>query len=360
MGMREDVIAHSHTGTADKPQWLVERLEWFRRLQFGIILHWGIYSFWDCCESWPLVPEDDWSRRDEIRCWVERDRDLDRFQRDYWNLIEQFNPVAFDPDAWVAAFVEAGARYVCFTTKHHDGFCMWDTATTDFKVTAPRCPFHTHPNADVTRRLFDACRKAGLAISLYFSKPDWHCQYYWAPEPRPMSRRANTLDRPELWEKFVAYTHEQIRELMTDYGPIDILWLDGGWVRGAEDIRMEEMVAMARQLQPGLIVANRTVGEFEDFVTPEREIPEEGIPEAWEACLPLAPDWKYVEGQARKSAAEVFAEIETTNRRGGNFLLGIGPKYDGTIIPEDLAILTELGRLRQNKGEPATSATPTS
>jgi len=344
--MRQDVIAHSTLSTSDQPEWLQERLRWFQSLRLGIILHWGIYAFWDCCESWPLSPEDDWARNPNMKCWRERDYDLARFQRDYWDLASSFNPVGFDPDEWVASFVAAGAKYVCFTTKHHDGFCMWDTKTTDYKITGSICPFHTNPRADVTRHLFDACRRAGLAVSVYFSKADWHCPYYWSPSSPVIGRHANTSDDPEVWEKFVQYTHAQIRELMTDYGKIDILWLDAGWVRDGEDIRMAEMVAMARSLQPGLIVANRTVGDFEDFVTPEREIPEEGLGTPWEACLPLAPDWKYTEGQVRKSAELVAEEIRVTNARGGNFLLGIGPKYDGTITEEDQAILREIGRIR--------------
>lgn len=346
--MREDVIAHSASSTTQKPEWLQERLRWFKSLEFGIILHWGVYSFWDCCESWPLVPDCDWSRRDEIKCWTERNKDLDLFQRDYKNLHKQFNPILFDPDQWANLFVQAGAKYICFTTKHHDGFCMWDTQTTDYKITGADCPFHTNPKADVTKALFDSCRKAGLAVSVYFSKADWDCPNYWSPEPRPMSQAANTTDDAEKWEKFVRFTHEQIRELMTSYGKIDILWLDAGWVKGKEDIRMAEMIAMARELQPGLIVANRTVGdEFEDFVTPEREIPDEALPEVWEACLPLGPDWKYVEGQPLKSAKEVVEEINITNSRGGNFLLGIGPKYDGSIPERDQRILLEIGQLRR-------------
>lgn len=352
--MRQDVVGHSGGSACEKPDWLEDRLAWFRSLQFGIILHWGPYSQWDCCESWPLVPEDAWSRREELKCWTDRGMDLARFQTDYWNLPRTFNPIGFDPKAWVDSFVAAGAKYVCFTTKHHDGFCMWDTATTDYKITGDICPFHTDPRADVTRQVFDACREAGLAVSVYFSKPDWHSPYYWAADPKPTSRRANTVDKPEVWEKFVQFTHAQIRELMTNYGPVDILWLDGGWVRGKEDIRMAEMVGMARELQPGLIVVNRSVGdEFEDFVTPERELPDEALPGTWEACLPLCPDWKYVAGQNGKSAAEVFAEIRFANQRGGNFLLGIGPKPDGTLRDEDVATLRELGRLRRVLSHPA-------
>jgi len=324
--MRDDVIAHSKLAKSDKPEWLIRRLEWFKSLEFGIILHWGLYAFWDCCESWPLVPEDLWARPDGMRCWDEREHDIDRFQQQ--------------------CFADSGAKYVCFTTKHHDGFCLWDTDTTDYKITGPRCPFHTDPRADVTKLLFDALRKAGLGVSVYFSKADWHCPYYWAPEPKPSGRGANTLDQPEVWEKFVQYTYAQIRELLTNYGPIDILWLDAGWVRDREDIRMSEIVEMGRQLQPGLLVANRTVGDFEDFVTPEREIPDESLPDAWEACLPLGPDWKYTEGQPKKTAVQVIEELTLTNQRGGNFLLGIGPKFDGTIPEEDRQILKEIGRLR--------------
>lgn len=338
--MRADIVAHTGSSLAEKPQWLQDRLAWFRGLKFGIILHWGPYSQWDCCESWALVPEDDWSRRDEIRCWTERDKDLARFQRDYWDLPRTFNPVNFDPQEWVDAIVASGAKYVCFTTKHHDGFCMWDTATTDYKITGEISPYRV----DVTKRFFDAARAMGLAISVYFSKPDWHCPDYWNPAKNPTHRGANTLDDPEAWERFVRYTHEQIRELMTNYGPVDILWLDGGWVKGKEDIRMAEMVAMARELQPGLIVVNRAVGdEFEDFVTPERELPDEALPSTWEACLPLCPDWKFVEGQIPRTAEEIVKEIRYANERGGNFLLGIGPRPDGRFDPAQEAVLREIG-----------------
>jgi alpha-L-fucosidase len=348
--MRQDVLTYSSGSTAEQPEWLAKRLLWFQSLKFGIILHWGIYAFWDCCESWPLVPEDDWARPSGMKCWDERGHDLEAFQCDYWNLIERFNPVNFDADAWAATFVEAGAKYVCFTTKHHDGFCLWDTQTTDYKITGERCPFHADPRSDVTKLLFEACRKVGLGISVYFSKADWHCPYYWALDPKPYSRQANTVSDPEVWEKFVQYTHTQIRELLTQYGPVDILWLDAGWVRDGEDIRMAEIVKMGRELQPGLLVANRTVGDFEDFVTPEREIPE-GVDVPWEACLPLNPDWKFTEGQKGKSAKEVFDELVTTNSRGGNFLLGIGPKPDGTLPAEAIQKLREIGRMRSSLGD---------
>lgn len=344
--MRDDVIAHSHS-LSSKPEWLQKRLEWFQSMKFGIILHWGPYAQWDCCESWPISPLDDWARNERLKCWTDRDMDMDRFQRDYWDLNKTFDPRGFDPDAWAEAFASSGAKYVCFTTKHHDGFCMWDTATTDYKITGADCPFHTSEQADVTKHLFEACRKQGLAVSVYYSKADWHCPYYWT-DPAGRSRHANTVDDPEMWEKFVQYTHDQIRELMTNYGKIDILWLDAGWVMNKEDIRMDELATMARELQPGLIIANRTVGDaYEDFVTPEREIPEEGLGVPWEACLPLGNDWKFVNGDPYKSGERVYEELVEINGKGGNFLLGIGPKPDGTLPDEAVEVLKYLGERLQ-------------
>lgn len=143
---------------------------------------------------------------------------------------------------------------------------MFDTKTTDYKITDPACPFHTHPHADVVGSLYDAFRKEGLAISTYFSKPDWHCDYYWykAFGNSPTSNvNYDIKEHPELWEKFVEYTHTQITELCTNYGEIDVLWLDGGWVNPhskGQDIRLNELIPKLRQIHPHLIVCDRTIG----------------------------------------------------------------------------------------------------
>ena len=171
-GSRRDVYRHSDgrsAGDDGRPDWLVDRLEWFQDLKLGVFFHWGPYCRWDCCESWPLVPEDEWARPDTLRCWNDRGRDLERFQRDYRALNETFDPADFDPTVWAAASKDAGFKYVNFTTKHHDGFCMWDTRTTDYRVTHPSCPHHRHPRADIVRHVFDAFRSEGLAVSCYFS-----------------------------------------------------------------------------------------------------------------------------------------------------------------------------------------------
>ena len=345
MSQRHDVIAYSDPARKGKPEWLRQRLEWFQNQKFGLILHWGPYALWDCCESWPLSPGDGWARNDGMECWTSRGKDLARFQRDYWALNTEFNPVKYNPTIWADLAAQAGIRYVAMTTKHHDGFCMWDTATTDYKITGPDCPFHSDPRADVFKGLCDAFQSRGMAISAYFSKADWHSPNYWSPEYPVAGRQANTSGKPE-WTEFVEYTHSQIRELMTGYGKIDILWLDAGWVKAErdEEIDMAGMVAMARELQPGMIVANRTVGdEFEDFITPEHEIPEQPLSEPWESCLCMAQNWKFHPRDVYRPTAEILRMLIEIVSKGGNFLIGIGPTPEGEFPPQAVSRLKEIG-----------------
>jgi alpha-L-fucosidase len=356
---RGDIISHTGAGAlaaaGARPAWLRERLERFMDLRFGLFLHWGPYCQWDCCESWPLVPADSWARPDTLRCWNERGRDLARFTRDYWALNRTFNPVAFAPDAWAALARAAGMRYVAFTTKHHDGFCLFDTATTDYRVTHPDCPFHTHPRADIVREVFAACRRADLAISCYFSKSDWHSPFYWAPDRPIVDRNPNydTAAEPARWARFVEFVHRQVLELMTGYGRLDVLWLDGGQVRPPrQDIQMPRLAALARAHQPGLLIADRTVGgAYEDFVTPEQEIPEAPLGVPWESCMTLGHHWKYVPGDTYKPAARVVHMLVETAAKGGNLLLGIGPDPRGEIPAEAVARLHEVGAWLAVNGE---------
>ena len=251
---------------------LLERLEWFQDQKLGLMMHWGPYSQLGLVESWALSDEDgDWSRNDID--WID---DMERFKQEYFDLNRTFNPIRFQPELWAKAAADGGFKYLTFTTKHHDGFCMWDTHTTNYRITGPDCPFHMHRYADICRVLFDAFRAEGLAISAYFSKADWHTPYYWAPGMERGSRmwRGPSYDPkqyPWLWEQFVQFTHAQIMELMTRYGRIDMLWLDAGWVnaRRNQDIRLGEVVEKARQIQPWLLTADRTVGgPYENLITP--------------------------------------------------------------------------------------------
>jgi len=355
---RADIIDHSDAAdlaSSGRPAWLHDRLEWFMDQRFGCIIHWGPCSQWDCIESWPLVPADTWARPDTLKEWIERGKDLERFSRDYRALNRTFNPVDFDPDAWASLVKDAGMRYVALTTKHHDGFCMFDTATTDYRITHPDCPFHTNPRANIVKEAFAAFRRQSLAISCYFSKSDWTSPWYWSPDFPIKDRHPNyyTLADPERWDKFVSFVHQQIEELMTGYGPIDVLWLDGGQVRPPkQDIRMAEIAARARRHQPGLIIADRTVGgDYEDFITPEQQIPDEPLAVPWESCITLGRSWKYVSTDTAKSTPEVIRMLAETAAKGGNLLLGIGPDPLGRIPDSVAGRLAEIGQWMRANGE---------
>jgi len=355
---RIDIMAHSNAedvATAACPDWLQQRLSWFQDLRFGMIIHWGIYSQWGCIESWPLVAEDTWARPDDLPAWVERGRDLERFRRDYRALNRTFNPMRFDPDTWAAAAQYAGMKYVAFTTKHHDGFCLFDTRTTDYRITGPECPFHAHPRANAAKEVFDTFRARGFAVSCYFSKSDWHHPAYWDPALPAPDRNPNydTLAQPEKWAQFAEFVYRQIEELMTGYGPIDVLWLDGGQVRPPrQDIHMERIAAMARRRQPGLIIADRTVGgEFENILTPEQEIPEAPLGHPWESCLTMGQSWSYKPGDRYKPARALIHMLADIAAKDGNFLLNVGPTPEGEIPPEQLARLRAIGDWMAVNGE---------
>jgi alpha-L-fucosidase len=345
---REDVISYSLPNAdiaANRPDWLKKRLQWFQDLKFGMILHWAPYSLWDCCESWPLVEDDTWARSGPE--WEARKDDFKQFQKDYWNLNHDFNPTEFDPGAWADAAKAAGMKYVVFTTKHHDGFCMFDTKTTDYRITHPDCPFHSHEKANITRHVFDAFRERGLAIGCYFSKSDWRCPHYWSPDRAAKNRNCNydPAQEPELWEKFKTFTYAQIEELMTEYGTIDILWLDGGQVRPPkQDIDMDKLVSMARRHQPGLIVVDRASGgAHEDVITPEHEIPDHPLGQTWESCTVIANHWKHHSENESKPLIDLVRMLVDIVCRDGNLLLGVGPTPQGTFTEDVLERLLEIG-----------------
>lgn len=345
---RPDIIKAESTDTAfAQPEWLAERLKWFSSLKFGLFMHWGPYCQWGCIESWPLVEADTWARPEDLACWVERDRDLERFRRDYWALNRTFNPTQFHPEHWAEMARYAGMKYVAFTTKHHDGFSMFDTRQTDYRVTHPDCPFSSNPRANIAREVFDAFRAQDFAVSCYFSKSDWHHPSYWDPTRHAPDRNPNydTLAEPERWEKFVHFVYNQIEELMSEYGPMACLWLDGGQVRPPhQDIRMAEIAAMARRHQPGLIVADRTVGgAYENLLTPEQEIPAEPPASAWESCLTMGDSWAYKPGDRYKSTRRLLEMLLDIIAKGGNLLLNVGPDPAGLFPPEAVERLGQIG-----------------
>ncbi len=281
--------------------------------------------------------------------------DLERFRLDYRALNKTFNPIDFDPAAWADVAASAGMKYVCFTTKHHDGFCMFDTRTTDYRITHPDCPFHADSRANVAAHVFQAFRERDLAISCYFSKPDWSSPHYWSPGAPAPDRNPNydTVAEPGKWAEFVEFVHAQVRELMTGYGEIDVLWLDGGWVRPPQqDINMAAMAAMARELQPRLIVADRTVGgPYEDILTPEQEVPEAPLGRAWESCLTMGNGWAFRPDDEYKSTRRLLHLLIDIVAKGGNLLLNVGPSPQGTLPEEAVVRLHEMGEWMAINGE---------
>jgi alpha-L-fucosidase len=324
---------------------VLKKLEWFQDQKFGLLLHWGPYSQWGIVESWSLCPEDEpWCARKGQHA-----EDYQEYRKAYENLQKTFNPVKFDPEGWAAAAAAAGMRYVVFTTKHHDGFCMFDTRQTDYRITSHSCPFSTDPRANIAFGVFSAFRQKGFGIGAYFSKPDWHSPDYWWPYFPPKDRNVNyAVDKyPQRWRSFREYTFRQIEELMTRFGRMDILWLDGGWVNPGnkgQDIDIPGIAAMARTHQPGLIVVDRAVpGRFENYRTPEQEIPETPPDYVWETCMTMATSWSYVPNDTYKPAGRLIELLVDIVAKGGNFLLNIGPAPDGTLPPAALNRLAEIG-----------------
>ncbi len=332
-----------------------DRLDKFQDWKLGFMMHWGIYSQWGCIESWPLVEADPWARPDDLAAWTQRGKNFEQFSRDYVALNKTFNPQKFDPTKWVAAAKDAGMKYVVFTTKHHDGFCMFDTQQTDYRTTAGACPFHTNPKADVVKEVFNTFRAEGFGIGAYYSKSDWHHPGYWAPDWPHKDRNVNydTRKYPEKWASFVSFTHNIVRELMTNYGPVDILWLDGGQVRPPQqDIDMPKLAAMARRHQPGLLVVDRTVGgRYENYRTPEQEVPEQAMPYVWETCMTMATQWSYKPDDKYKSTRQLIHLLVNIVAKGGNFLVNVGPNADGELPAPALERMKEIGQWMRINGE---------
>jgi alpha-L-fucosidase len=344
-----------YVAESDPP--VLQKLDAWQDWKFGLMMHWGAYSIWGIVESWSLCSEPEWTRHGPYA------HDYVEYKRQYELLPQQFNPVKFDPDKWAKAAKAAGMKYVVFTTKHHDGFCMFDSRYTDYKITDSKVPFHTHPKANVAKEIFASFRKEGFGIGAYFSKPDWHHPDYWASEWATPDRNVNynTRKYPERWQRFADFTYNQIEELMTSCGSIDILWLDGGWVRPFpseeaereaakhrlwnQDINMERIARMARNNQPGLLVVDRTVGgPYENYLTPEQSIPDRPLSYPWETCMTMASSWSYTPGDRYKPTRRIIHMLADIVSKGGNYLLNIGPGPDGDFDTTAYRRLTEIGQ----------------
>lgn len=334
---------------------VLQQLEWFKDQKLALMMHWGPYSQAGLVESWALSDQDaEWSRH-QIDWGVSNKE----FKQQYWDLNKTFNPIRFNPEEWADLAADCGFKYLIFTTKHHDGFCMWDSKYSDYKITAEDCPFHTNRRADICGHVFEAFRSRGMGISAYFSKADWHIPSYWAPDQQRGSftwrgPSYKPSENPELWEEFVTFTHNQIKELTTEYGKIDILWFDAGWVceKAGQDIRLGELIDEVRKYQPWILSADRTVGgPYENYVTPEQCIPAKPLSIPWESCITMGTSFSFNYEDTYKSPKELVHMLINVVAKGGNLALNVGPQPDGRLPRGAVAGMKGLGAWLKVNGE---------
>lgn len=318
------------------------RTDWFCKARFGMFIHWGLYS---------IPGRGEWVRSDE-----------EMPEEEYLPFFRDFHAKDFNPAAWAKAAKAAGMEYVVMTAKHHDGFCLFDSALTDFKST--NTPF----GRDAVAEFVDAVRAEGLKVGLYFSLIDWHHADYphYGDKFHPMRNNPAYGNTGRDFDRYLDYMHGQIREICTQYGKLDLLWFDFAYgdLRG-EAWRGTELVNMVRALQPDVLIDNRIEVSGEgfgslhacaptayhgDFVTPEKFIPPQGIrdvqgnPMVWEACITMNNNWGYCpEDHNFKPASLLIKKLVECVSKGGNMILNVGPDADGRIPQESLEILTQIG-----------------
>ena len=278
-----------------------ERLAWFQDQALGMFIHWSVDSQLGSVISHSMVG----ASKDYLDRYIAQ-------------LPQTFLPTRFNPDEWARLAKVAGMKYVVFTTKHHNGFCMFETKTTPFNI------MNTPYGRDITRELVDAFRKWGIAIGFYFSPDDFWILHRQGHEVSRDGTAANPLHNPEL----MAHNQAQVRELLNNYGPIDVLFFDGV----AEGLKQ-----LAWQLQPNVVVTRG------DLATPEQQLPDRPLPGPWEACFTLGTQWAYKPtNEEYKSGTKLIEMLIETRAKGGNLLLNVGPKPDGEIPIEQTARIQEM------------------
>ncbi len=328
-----------------------ERTRWFMAERLGMFIHWGLYA----------VP----ARGEWVKS-VERipDPDYDRY-------FQAFTPDRYDPRAWARAARDAGMRYAVMTAKHHDGFCLFDSALTDYSCA------HTRSGRDLLREYLEAFRAEGLRVGLYYSLIDWHHPHYPAYGDRVHPMRDNEAFKGCKRDlgTYVDYLHGQVRELLSNYGRIDIMWFDFSYdAMSGETWRASELVRMARSLQPRLIIDNRLESHegspaggllspdappyAGDFASPEQVIPnergvldQEGRPVPWESCITLNDHWGYAAADDNwKFPQQIVRALVECVSKGGNLLANVGPTARGEIPAPSLRILGEVGAWLRGNG----------
>ncbi len=315
-----------------------KRMEWWRQDRFGMFIHWGLYAIPAGTYKGQQVPS--------LGEWIRRDGQIPVEEYDLY--VDQFNPTQFDADHWVRMAKDAGMKYLVITSKHHDGFCLWDSRLTDFDVMST--PF----KRDILRELKTACDRYDIKLCFYHSIMDWHHPDYlprrsWEADTRPVGDAD--------FERYVRHLKGQLKELVDRYDPA-VLWFDGEWENTWTHERGKDLYAYVRRLKPEIIINNRVdngrkgsmkgfseEGYAGDFGTPEQEIPPTGLPGAdWETCMTMNDTWGYKSyDQNWKSTEQLIRMLVDAASKGGNFLLNVGPTADGNFPPESVQRLKEIG-----------------
>lgn len=321
-----------------------ERTRLFLQDRFGMFIHWGLYS---------IPARGEWLRGNEKMTFEQ-----------YIVYFDEFDAARYDPRAWARAAKAAGQKYAVLTTKHHDGFCLFDSQLTDFKAT------NTPAGRDLIREYVDAFRDEGISVGLYYSIIDWNHPDYPGYGDRIHPDRDNEAakDKPIDFDRYLTYMHGQVRELLTNYGKIDIMWFDFSYDNmTGEKWKATELIRMIRSIQPDIIIDNRLGGDIRaaepeeyagDFYSPEQIIPPGGIVDAngvsipWEACITLNDNWGYHSTDREyKSSAQVIRTLVECVSKNGNLLLNVGPDAKGEMTRDSLNVLEEVGEWLRLNGD---------
>jgi alpha-L-fucosidase len=320
---------------------------WFRGLGLGVFLHWGHASTRGWELSWQMTGgvKGQEPPLEPVGC------------NEYFANAADFDPAGFDPHAWADLAWRAGARYMVFTTKHHDGFAMFDTGLSDYSV-VKYAPF----GRDVTAEVVAAFRERGFRIGLYFSIIDWHHPDYprYTDETvtKPYVVGSYPRTTPDKWTRYRTFMLGQLEELLTGYGPLDIIWLDGEFEHSEAEWRFDEIRALIRYHQPSALVNDRCVGHG-DFVTPEQQLPVVAPERPWEACMTMNTTWGYVPtDDTWKSPVVLLHTLIEAVSMGGNLLLNVGPTGEGEFPPQAVERLEALAAWTSRHGESVQGVQP--
>ncbi len=334
-----------------------ERMQWWREARFGMFIHWGLYA----------VPAGEWKgkRIGGIGEWIMNNAHIP--VEEYEKLAGQFNPVKFDADQWVRIAKNAGMKYIVITSKHHDGFCLWDSKVTKYDI-MDASPF----KRDILKELSRACKKQGIRLCFYHSIMDW--RHPDAQAPFYPNYNDGSKSNPNFARYAETYMKPQLKELVENYGPLGVLWFDGEWIKDWTEPQGKALYRYVRSLQPDILINNRvgkgrkgmqglSKGDQEyagDFGTPEQQIPAKGLPGVdWESCMTMNDTWGYKSSDHNwKSAEDLLHKLADIASKGGNFLLNVGPTAEGLIPAASVERLAAIGAWMKVNGESIAGTTP--